>query len=65
MGQNKTWLSSGFNTWSLFFLIYINDLLNLTADASDLVLPVVDRSIIIENSSPSNLKKILTMSLIV
>ena len=41
----------------LFFLLYINDLLNITADLSKLVLFADDTSIIIANPSPSNFKE--------
>jgi Reverse transcriptase (RNA-dependent DNA polymerase). len=44
----------------LFFLLYINDLLNLTADLSKPVLFADDTSMIITNPSP-NLKKTLTI----
>jgi hypothetical protein len=57
MGQNKTWCSSGFNIWSLFFLIYINDLPNTTADPAKLVKFADDTSIIIANPNPSKLKE--------
>ena len=41
----------------LFFLIYINDLLNVTTDPSKLVLFTDDTSIIIANPSPSKFKE--------
>jgi len=57
MGQNKTRCSSGFNTWSLVFLIYINDLPNIILDPSKLILFADDTSIIITNPSPSKFKE--------
>jgi len=41
----------------LFFLIYINDLLNIIADPSKLILFAEDRSIIITNPIPSKFKE--------
>jgi hypothetical protein len=41
----------------LFFFIYINDLLNIIADPSKPVLFADDKSIIIENPSPSKFKE--------
>ena len=56
--QNKTWCSSSFNTWSLFFLIYINDLPNIIqADPSNPILFADDTSIIITNASLSKFKE--------
>jgi len=57
MGQNKTCCSSRFNTCPLFFLIYINDLRNVIADPSKLILFADDTSSIITNPSPSKFKK--------
>jgi len=44
----------------LFFLIYINGLLNIITDPLKTVLFADDTSIIIANPSPSKFKKILT-----
>jgi len=41
----------------LFFLIYINDLPNIIADPSKLILFADDTSIIITNPSPSKFKE--------
>jgi hypothetical protein len=41
----------------LFFLLYINDLLNIIVNLSKLVLSADNTSIIIENTSPSKFKK--------
>jgi len=41
----------------LFFLIYINDLLNIIADPSKLILFAEDTSIIITNPIPSKFKE--------
>jgi len=57
MGQNKTLCSSRFNTWSLFFLIYTNDLPNIIADPSKPILFADDRSKIITNPSLSKFKE--------
>jgi hypothetical protein len=52
--KKKTWCSSGFNTWSLFFLIFINDLPNIIrTDPSKPILFAGDKSVIIKNLSPS------------
>ena len=57
MRQNKTRCSSRFYTWFLFFLIYMNDLLNTIADPLKPILFADDTSIIITNPSPSKFKE--------
>jgi hypothetical protein len=53
MGQNKTWCSSGFSTWSLVLHNLKNYLQTVIANSSKLVLFADDTSIIITNPSPS------------
>jgi hypothetical protein len=58
MGQDKTWCSSGGQYFVLFFFfLYLNDLPNIIADLSKLVLFADDTSIITANPSPSKFKE--------
>ena len=57
MWQNKTWYSSRFSTWSLFFLLDINDLSNIITDLFKPVVFAFDMSIIIAVPSPSKFKE--------
>jgi hypothetical protein len=56
-GEIKHGAAHGLTLGPLFFLHYINDLLNIIADLSKLVLFAVDTSIIIANPSPSKFKE--------
>ena len=48
----QTWCSSGFNTWTFIFLLYINNLSKIISDKSNHVSFADDTSIIITNSYP-------------
>ena len=56
--KKKTWCSSGFNTWSLFFLNFINDLPNIIrAEPSKPISFADDKGVIIKNLCPSKFKE--------
>jgi hypothetical protein len=52
LGLSNTWCTSGINTWSLLFLLYINDLLQITNNNSKIVLFADDT-----NPKPSDFEK--------
>ena len=54
MVKNKLWWAPGFDSWPLFFLIYINDLLTIINKDNNIVFFADDTSIIMTDTNRDN-----------